>query len=174
MTRVGGTLSVWLRLVVVAAVAVVYLAGVAWANHRDLVPRYERLAPGASATVGAEHWQVMALTQTRRLGDGFGDEAVEGARFVVVELEYVSDTDVEKPRCALPLITAGPMVFENEFVLADRRLPNDCEGARPGRPHRYELVYEVPDRYAEVWGVGVDPDPALAGGRPVLVLRPAG
>lgn len=166
--------SPWLALALVATVAVLYLSGVAWANHRDLIPSYERTRPGAVVTVGEESYRLVALHSTREIGSndgGFPDEAEDGTRFVIAELEYTARGTLEKPRCELPLIVEG-LSFEPQLVLADRDLPNDCAGAIPGRPWRFELAYQVPDRYADVWGVGVDVDPEIPGGRPIQVLQP--
>lgn len=163
----------WTRCAAAALAAGAYLGAIAWANHVDLVPRYEQAAPGAAVSVGPERYRLVSLAETAALerASGGADQAPEGTRLVVAVVEYTAEAPVERPGCALPLVTADGMAFAPEWPAAGRALPSNCDGAAPGRPWRYELVYAVPHRYPEVWGVGVDTDPEIPGGRPVQVLR---
>jgi hypothetical protein len=135
--------------------------------------RYLQSEPGASVTdYNQVTYRALGIRQTEVIVDG--DEMTPSNAntvWVVVDLELTIPHPVETVGCALPLVAEGGRTWESETFYS-RELPSWCDSdeIKPGQPYHFQLIFQVPVRYADqVYGVSVE-DPSSPA--PAIVLRP--
>ncbi|HEY9292002.1 MAG TPA: hypothetical protein VIP98_12035 [Microlunatus sp.] len=138
--------------------------------------RYEQLPPGATATVDESTFRVLNLKQTEVITDGEDSKpAAADSVWVVATMELTLSHKVDTPGCGLELVGAGKHTWEPRSDFYDRALPGYCGDTdrpiTPGKPWRFEQIFEVPTKYVDqIYGVVAVYHGDAA---PMKVLRPA-
>lgn len=165
----------WLMFAIALALALIY--STMWLTYAGIYthPRYRQLPPGAGTTYDGATYTLLKLTQTDVVVDG--DEqhpAQAGAFYVVAELQVVTNNK-KFTGCGVDLLADGKRTWEAESSFFDRKLPGYCDTDDypivPGRPWRYEQIYQVPVQFRhELYGIAVN-DPSSAAPIPVLTPK---
>jgi hypothetical protein len=161
-------------ITIVAACCVGIFASI-WAVYASthLNTRYVQAEPGAAATVQDITYRVHDIRQTDVIIDG--DEqvpALANTTWVVVDLELMVPRKLEVIGCSLPLVAVGKRTWDSQTFYSRDAIPTWCdsEDVTPGRPYGFQLIYQVPLKYADqVYGVGVED---MTSPVPVTVLTP--
>ena len=91
---------------------------------------------------GAEHDLRRAA---RRCERGRAEQPVAGATWVVAELEAQQAEGAAEFFCTFELLGPNGRTWKSEFPRTERAVPA-CQGddIKPGSPHRFEVVFQVP------------------------------
>jgi hypothetical protein len=175
-SRLSDRARSWLIFMIVSCAALIFLA--IWVTYAatHVYDRFEAQPAGSSVTVDGNTYRLVKLTRTDVVVDG--DEtkpASAHATWVIAELELTIPRQKDTIGCSLRLLAEGKRQWDAE-TFYDRRLPNYCGDSdhpiTPGKPWRFEQIYEVPTRFADrIQGIAVTDHSSSAA---MKVLLPAG
>lgn len=167
----------WLLAGCAGLLVLIYLLG--WtayaANGLVILGRQRQLDPGQIATVRGADFRVLGLRQTKVARDDDSDRfeaPVEGASWVVVDVEVTRRQDVPDFYCGFVLAGPDRRRYEPDAPAVTRLLPSTCraEELPLGQPRRVEVFFVVPDRFLDrIYGLAVVDSSSR---EPTQVLRP--
>lgn len=144
----------WLVFAALALLTAIYLAG--WSTYAALhtSDRYEQRPPGALASRGGAEFRLVSLTRSPQLADstsGRTQDADPGAVLVVAVVEAVPRVAEPVTLCTVALLGPGGRTWTPDTVRVQRRVPYcSPDDAREGQPYRFESVFQVPERDADL------------------------
>lgn len=169
-----------LVLVIVASVCLSYLAGWMYWAQVHVVVRHEQVPPGATVTEQGIELTLTSLVRTSVLevSEEEADSGVEepvappNTVYVVARVEAVAtdEADPEMPLCTFKLLGPDDRTWEYDGIGGpERGLPSTCSDAPLNQPYELELIYVIPEKYADqIGGLSV----VEYKGAPEKVLRP--
>ncbi len=137
-------------LFVLAPCCLVALYLITWWAYAfsHLEHRYVQLDAGAAYEFDGTTIGVLSMISAERLADAEGGTAerpVAGATWVVAELEAQQAEGAAGFFCTFELLGPNGRTWKPEFSMTERTIPA-CRGddIKPGSPHRFEVVFQVP------------------------------
>jgi hypothetical protein len=161
-------------LFVTAVGALVLLYLLWWTTYAGIhfQERFVQQPAGAAGEVGGTSIRLLSLRQSKLLADqkygGVPEQASSGTTWVVAEMEAMQQPDAPDFYCTLELVGPGRRHWETQSKF-NRTLPGcDHEEIGSGRSVRFEVIFLVPQRFADqLMGVALM-DPSVADRVPVV------
>ena len=175
-SRLSDRARSWIMAMIAFCAVLIFL--IIWTTYGQthVKDRFEQLAPGATATVDESTFRVIGMKQTEVIVDGHDNNpSAANTVWVIATMELTLSHKVKNFGCDLELVGPDKRTWEPKSDFYDRKLPGYCgdydHPITPGKPWRFEQIFEVPTKYADrIYGVAAV---YLGVAAPMNVLRPS-